>query len=165
MSGSDQVPAALQAKYDEIVALTDKCCAALLTEEYGDLSRRLAAKLCRKRPSPLTSGKANGWACGIVYSLGRVNFLFDKSQDLSLRAEDLCRHFELSTSTGTAKSKVIMDALEIGVMDPHWTLPSRMADNPMVWLIQVDGMMVDARKLPREIQEEAVRRGIIPYLP
>lgn len=165
MGGSDQVPAALLARYNEIVALTDKCCADLLTKEYGDLSRRMAAKLCRKRPSPVTSGKAGGWACGIVYSLGRVNFLFDRSQELTLRAEDLCRHFEVSTSTGTAKSKAIMDALEIGVMDPHWTLPSRMADNPMVWLIQVDGIVVDARRLPRGIQEEAVRRGIIPYLP
>ena len=58
-----------------------------------------------------------------------------------------------------------MDTLGIGLMDPHWTLPSRMADNPMAWLIQVDGMIIDARKLPRGIQEEAFRLGMIPYLP
>ena len=165
MRGSDRVPAALQDRYNEIVALTDKCCQEHLTKEYGDLCRGLAAKLCRKRPSPVTTGKANAWACGIVYSLGRVNFLFDKSQMPHLRADELCQHFELSTSTGAAKSKAIMDAFDIGLMDPDWTLPSRLADNPMAWLIQVNGIIVDARNLPRKIQEEAFRRGLIPYLP
>ncbi len=45
------------------------------------------------------------------------------------------------------------------------TLPSLMADKPMAWLIQVDGLIVDARHAPRGIQEEAFRRGMIPYLP
>ncbi len=35
----------------------------------------------------------------------------------------------------------------------------------MVWLIQVNGLIVDARQVSREIQEEAFRRGLIPYLP
>ena len=125
----------------------------------------MAAKLCRKRPSPLSTGTATSWACGIVYSVGRVNFLFDKTQTPHLRAEELCRHFALSASTGAAKSKAIMAALDIGVLDADWTLPSRLGSNPMAWLIRVDGLMVDARHLPREIQEEAFRRGVIPYLP
>ena len=151
MSGSERVPPALQDKYNEIVALTDKCSLEHLTEEYRDLCRAIAAKLCRKRPSPVSTGKTNTWACGIVYTLGRVNFLFDMSQTPHLRADELCRHFSLSTSTGTAKSKSIMDTLNIGVMDAHWTLPSRLKDNPMAWLIQVNGLLFDARKSPREI--------------
>jgi hypothetical protein len=35
----------------------------------------------------------------------------------------------------------------------------------MVWMIQVDGLVLDARYLRREIQEEAGRRGLIPYIP
>jgi hypothetical protein len=35
----------------------------------------------------------------------------------------------------------------------------------MVWMIQVNGFMVDARSLEREIQEEALRKGLIPYIP
>lgn len=35
----------------------------------------------------------------------------------------------------------------------------------MAWLIQVNGLIVDARHASREIQEEAFRRGLIPYLP
>lgn len=165
MSESERVPAALQVKYDEIVALTDTFCQRHLNEEYRDLCRRMAATLCRKRPSPVTTGKTNTWACGIVYAVGRVNFLFDKSQTPHMRADELCQHFGLSPKTGSAKSTAIMELLKSGQMDPHWTLPSRMGDNPMAWLIQVNGLIVDARHAPREIQEEAFRRGMIPYLP
>ena len=165
MSESERVSAALQVKYDEIVALTDTFCQRHLNEEYRELCRRMAATLCRKRPSPVTTGKTNTWACGIVYAVGRVNFLFDKSQTPHMRADELCQHFGLSPKTGSAKSTAIMELLKSGQMDPHWTLPSRMGDNPMAWLIQVNGLIVDARHAPREIQEEAFRRGMIPYLP
>ena len=165
MSGSERVPAALQGKYDEIVTLTDQFCQQHLTEEYRDLCRRMVATLCRKRPSPLVTGKPNTWACGIVYAVGRVNFLFDKSQTPHMRADELCKHFGFSPKTGSAKSTAILELLKIGSMDPKWTLPSQQANNPMVWLIQVNGLIVDAREAPREVQEEAFRRGLIPYLP
>ncbi len=165
MSETERVPEALQGKYDDIVSLTDQFCQQHLTEEYRDICRRMVAMLCRKRPSPLLTGKLNTWACGIVYAVGRVNFLFDKTQTPHMRADELCPHFGISPKTGSAKSTAIMELLKIGPMDPKWTLPSRLADNPMAWLIQVNGLIVDARKAPREIQEEAFRRGWIPYLP
>jgi hypothetical protein len=73
--------------------------------------------------------------------------------------------FGVSSGTGQGRSKTIRDRLKIGSFDPEWTLPSRMARKPMVWLIQVNGIIVDARALPREIQEEAFRQGRIPYVP
>ncbi len=96
-SKSNSVPAALQDKYNDIIALTDPFCTEHLTQEYTDLCHALTAKLCRKRPSPVTTGKAR--ACAIVYTLGRVNFLFDKSQTPFMRADVLCQHFSLGTST------------------------------------------------------------------
>ena len=39
------------------------------------------------------------------------------------------------------------------------------ANHPPSRMISVNGLMVDARRMPREIQEEAFRRGLIPYLP
>jgi hypothetical protein len=38
-------------------------------------------------------------------------------------------------------------------------------DNLLVWMIQVNGFVIDARHAPREIQEEAFRKGLIPYIP
>ncbi len=165
MSKTDRIPAALQERYDEIVRLTDQFCQQYLNEEYRNLCRRMAAKLCRKRLSPVATGKTNTWACGIAYSVGRVNFLFDKSQTPHMRADELCQHFGLSPKTGSAKSTAIMELLKSGQADPNWTLPSQMVDNPMAWLIKVNGLIIDARHAPREIQEEAFRLGLIPYLP
>jgi hypothetical protein len=50
-------------------------------------------------------------------------------------------------------------------MDPQWYRPSKLEDNPMAWMIEVNGLIVDARWMPREVQEEAYRRGLIPYIP
>jgi hypothetical protein len=34
----------------------------------------------------------------------------------------------------------------------------------MAWILEVNGFLVDARRLPEELQEEARRRGLIPDL-
>jgi hypothetical protein len=34
-----------------------------------------------------------------------------------------------------------------------------MGENPMAWMIEVNGFIVDARYLKREFQEEALRKG------
>jgi hypothetical protein len=44
-------------------------------------------------------------------------------------------------------------------------LPSRLDSNPMVWMLQVNGMIVDIRHMLREVQVEAFERGMIPYIP
>jgi hypothetical protein len=36
--------------------------------------------------------------------------------------------------------------------------------HPMAWLVEVDGLIVDAGTLPAEVRDEARRRGLIPDL-
>jgi hypothetical protein len=143
------VPDAMRPRYEEIITLTDAMCQEKLNAEYAALCRELAAALARKRPSPLSGGQAKSWACGIVYTLGFVNFLFDKSQTPYMRADELCAWFGVAPSTGGNKAKQIRDMLRITQFDPHWTLPSMIDKNPMVWMISVNSLIVDARKLPR----------------
>ena len=162
---SERVPKPMQEKFDAIVALTDAFCRARLDEEYAQLARQATAALCRKRPSPLATGNLKTWACGIVYALGSANFLFDKSQQPTMCATDLCAGFGVSQSTGSAKAKVVRDALGMGQMDPQWYRPSKMEDNPLAWMIMVDGFVVDVRQMPRDIQEVAYEKGLIPYVP
>ncbi|SFN22487.1 hypothetical protein SAMN05421863_11443 [Nitrosomonas communis] len=68
----------------------------------------------------------------------------------------------LAKKIGLAKSTAILELLKCGHTDPNWTLPSRIADHPLTWLIQVNSIIVDARYASREIQEEAFRCGWIP---
>ena len=66
---------------------------------------------------------------------------------------------------GQAKSKAVRDMLGMYQMDPNWSLPSRLQSNPMAWMLSVNGMLVDVRRMPREVQEIAFEKGLIPYIP
>ena len=113
----------------------------------------------------LEKGKAKSWAAAVVYALGHINFLFDKSQQPHLSATALCKLFDVSTANVSPKARQILDAVGLFPFHPEWTLSSLMAHNPLAWMIEVNGIPVDARMMPREIQEEAHRLGLIPYLP
>lgn len=58
MKDKESVPQQMRPLFDAVVSHTDAFCTEHLTEEYARLCRELAAALCRKRPSPLTRGKA-----------------------------------------------------------------------------------------------------------
>jgi len=164
-STSQNVPKEMQARFDEITQITDAYSDAYLNDEYKEICRQLTAALCRKRLSPLLQGKANTWACAIIHAIGVVNFLGDSSQKPYVPARELASHFGISTSTMQAKSKEIRDMFGMYQMDPDWTLPSRVDSNPLIWMVQVNGLIVDVRHMPREIQEEAFFKGLIPYIP
>src|SRR4051812_9092866 len=165
-SGEDAtVPATARPAYDAIVALTDGFCREHLDGEYEALCRKLAGALARKRPSPLLGGKPTTWACGIVRTIGWVNFLDDRSQEPHMKLTAIDKAFGVAESTGQGKSKAIRTMLKIRTFDPQWTLPGRMDENPMAWMIEVNGFILDARILKREYQEEAFLKGLIPYTP
>ncbi len=149
----------------QIAGLVDAFCKEHLNAEYADLCRKLTEKLARKRPSPLLSGKPNTWACGIVRTIGWVNFLDDKSQTPHMKMTSIDKAFGVGESTGQGKAMLIRRMFKITPLDPAWSLRSRIEQNPMAWMIQVSGFLVDARFLKREIQEEALRKGLIPYIP
>jgi hypothetical protein len=154
-----------QPVFENIATLVDAFCKEHLNEEYADLCRRLTEKLARKRPSPLVSGKPNTWACGIVRTIGWVNYLDGGSQKPHMKLTAIDKAFGVGESTGQGKSMLIRKMLKIRPMDPAWSLGSQMDKNPMAWMIQFHGFLVDARILKREFQEEALRMGLIPYIP
>jgi hypothetical protein len=164
-NSNERVPAKLQERYASLVSLTDAICRQHLSEEYADLCRKMAAALCRKRPSPVENGLPASWACGIVHAIGSVNFLFDKTQKLHLTAQRLCELFGVSQSNAALRAKQLRTLFGLSPFHPEWTLPSRIADNPLVWMLKVNGFVMDVRMAPREVQELAFAKGLIPYLP
>ena len=150
---------------EEIFGLVDAFCREHLNEEYGALCRLLTEKLARKRPSPLASGKPQSWACGIVRTIGWVNFLDDRTQKPHMKLTAIDKAFSVGESTGQSKSMLIRKLFKISLMDPAWSLRSVNDQNPMAWMIKVDGFLLDARMLRREVQEDLVRKGLIPHVP
>jgi hypothetical protein len=162
---SKTVPKAAQAVYEAVVALTDAFCRDHLNDEYRDLAQAMTAALCRKRPNPLASGQPRTWSCGVIYALGQLNFLADKANQPYMAMADVCAGFGVGQSTAYAKARVITDALHTGRMDTAWMLRSLVDRNPLVWMAEVNGLMVDLRDMPREVQEIAFAKGMIPYIP
>lgn len=162
---STTIPPGMRPVYEAVVALTDAFCRDRLNEQYRDLARAMAAALCRKRPSPLASGQPRTWACGIIYALGQLNFLSDKASQPYMTLAEVCAAFGTGQSTASAKARTICDALHTNQMDPRWMLPSFVAQNPLVWMAEVNGMVVDLRDMPRAMQAMAYEKGLIPYVP
>ena len=160
-----EVPKKMQPVYEAVTEWTESFCKATLSDEYATLAYEMAAALSRKRPSPLLQGSAKTWASGIVLALGRVNFLFDPERKPHLTVARFCDLFGVSQSAAFAKARKVEHALKIIPMDPKWTLPSQLEDNPFARFLAVNGVVVDVRMLPKEIQEKAFRAGLIPYVP
>jgi hypothetical protein len=100
-----------------------------------------------------------------VYALGEVNFCFDEGQPYSVSPDDLCAAFGVALRTAQSRAKRVREALKMGPFDPDWYVTPQMVEDPLAWYITVRGQVVDARQMPREVQEIAVEKGLIPYLP
>lgn len=159
------VPAHMQFIYDDIVELSDNYCSQKLNEEYAQLCRQAIASLCRKRPSPLDRGSDSAWACGVIYAIGSTNFLFDKASTPYATGQELADAFGVSKSTAASKAKQIREWLKINYFNHRWTLPGRLADSSVAWMISINGFVVDARQLPPDIQKSAYEKGLIPFIP
>jgi hypothetical protein len=71
----------------------------------------------------------------------------------------------ISKTTMGSKAKQVRDMLKMSYFKPEFLRADVIAENPMVWFIEVDGLAMDARSLPLDLQTVAFRRGYIPYIP
>ena len=159
-----RIPAALRDRVQQIMDVTDAACREHLDDEYGRLARELIARLARKRPSPLVRGDVRIWAAGVMYALGQVNFLFDRTQTPHMTADQLAETLGVVKTTMANKAGLINRMLDIGIYEPELMRAAMLEQHPMTWMVMVDGFIVDARTLPPEVQDEARRRGLIPDL-
>lgn len=159
------IPKAMQEKYDEIAPYIVEFCQDHLDEDYAAICLRLLEKLCRKRPSPLLKGRENSWAAGIVYEIASLNFIFDKENPYHMSADDIACEFDVAKGTAYNKAAEIRKLTNLSRLDPEWMVPSLLEENPLVWMVSVNGLLVDVRHMPREVQLIAFEKGLIPFIP
>jgi len=148
----------------QILELINAFCLNYLDEEYSELCDDLTWAAFEE-DLPFEKGRPAGWASGIVHAIGFINFLQDPTQLPHMTSAQIAEGFGVSQQTMLNKSKIIRDRLDLMQMDPEWCLPSLLVDNPLVWMLEVDGLVIDARTAPLEFQQEAYRLGLIPYIP
>jgi len=150
--------------FTEILKLTDAFCETYLNEDYRKLCEEMAMVICLGE-LPSEKERPAGWASGIVHAVGRVNCLQDPTLSPHMTSSQVAEGFGISMATMQAKSRIIRDELDIVTLDPDWCLPALLKDNPLVWMLEVNGFIMDIRIAPREVQEEAYRQGLIPFIP
>jgi uncharacterized protein DUF6398 len=163
--GQVNVPHAVKPYVDRVVTATDAVCLKHLDEEYADLCRRVVGKLGRKRPSPLTRGAPEIWAAGILYAVGQLNFVFDPTQTPHATADQLSEWLGVKKTTMANKARLVRDTLKLSHLDGEFTRRDLVHASPLTWLLEVDGMLVDIRRAPMNLQLQALELGLIPYLP
>ena len=159
------VPTAVRLYADRIVAVTDAVCLEHLDVEYADLCRRVVGKLGRKRPCPLTRGDLGIWAAGVVYAVGQVNFVFDPAQAPHATADQLSGWLGVKKSTMANKARLIRDTLQLSHFDREFMRRDLVEADPLTWLLEVDGLLVDIRHAPVPVQVRAFELGLIPFVP
>lgn len=97
-------------------------------------------------------GKPEQWACACVYVyvIGSPNFLHDKTQTPHMQLGKLCELFGIGKSTATTKACSIEQLMGISYLDPSWSLPSKLEDNPLIWMLNVNGFAVVRRWIFRK---------------
>ena len=111
------IPKANREWFSIIANMTNQFCEERLDDGYAEICQHVAGKLARKRDNKVTRGKKEIWAAGIIYAVGQMNFLFDKSFEPYQSADDICQYFGTSKSTTSQKAKLIRDLVG---MDDYW---------------------------------------------
>lgn len=153
----------IRGRAEEIVKRSSHLCSEHLDDEYSALCAKLIRRLARKRPSPLETGQIR--VCGVLNAIGLVNFLFDLTQRPHMRFDELSRLTGVSKSALATKARLIMNLLRIMPFEPNYCRQEILVRNPFAWMVEVDGIRVDARSLPVEVEVDLTRCGLIPETP
>ena len=130
-----------------------------MPEKLGDLQHKSE----KKKGTGI--GNRKSWKRHKLNGFRYINFLFDKSQTPHMTGDELCELFGVKKSSVAGKAKLIRDTLRIDYFNPRWNLSSKLLHNPTVWMLELNGFIIDMRDAPRKLQEEAYDLGLIPYIP
>jgi hypothetical protein len=153
------------AKGQDITTHIHHICQTHLNADCAQLADELIAMLETAQPDWHLSGKAESWAGGILYALGTLNDWFSPDHPLQLDPQTLATLCGVTLRTIHKKAEQIQTWIDKHSEGDRWKLPRLHHDDPLPWLIHINGLMIDARYMPISIQQDAIRQGLIPSRP
>jgi len=144
-------------KEKRLIKLTGAFCAQKLDDDYYQLCEKLIKKLGRKRDVPFKKGKIEIWAAAVVYAIGSINFLFDKSFKPYMTAEQISDYFGTKNSTVSNKARQINEMFDMGHFSPEFSTRHITENNPFNDIVMVDGFIVPLSSIPEDLQEMVKR--------
>tara|TARA_R110001583_G_scaffold188548_1_gene350709 strand:- start:1206 stop:1709 length:504 start_codon:yes stop_codon:yes gene_type:complete len=143
----------IKEKENKLLELTGNFCTQKLDDDYFQLCEKLIKKLGRKREVPFKRGKIEIWAAAVVYTIGSINFLFDKSFEPYVTAQQISDYFGTKNSTVSNKARQIREMFDLTMFDNDYSTEQMNASNPFNDLVMVDGLIVSLSSIPENLQE------------
>lgn len=112
----------IKAKEKELIELVSEFCDEVLDDEYKQLSIKLVRKMGRKHNVPFKRGKPEIWASAVIYALGQINLLFDKSSKPYSSADEICDFFNTKKSTVSNKARSIRETFNLNYFDDEFSI-------------------------------------------
>lgn len=137
----------------KLIEESKKFCGTYLDQEYAQLCEKMIEKMAQKRVVPFMSGKGVIWVAAIIYAIGSVNFLFDRSFKPYVSTDDICDYFGLSKSTTAQKAKVIRDMFKMSQWKGEFFTNRMKETNPLLSNVFLDGIPIPISSLPEELQK------------
>lgn len=143
----------IKQKEDRLIEMTRAFCSQKLDDDYFQLCEKLIKKLGRKRDVPFQRGKLEIWAAAVVYAIGSINFLFDKSFEPYMTADQISEYFGTKKSTVSNKAREIKDMFDMWHFSPEFSSTRMVESNPFNKMVMVDGFIVPIDTLPDDLQQ------------
>lgn len=143
----------IKQKEEQLLEMTGTFCAQKLDDDYFQLCEKLIKKMGRKRDVPFQRGKLEIWAAAIIYAIGSMNFLFDKSFEPYITADQICEYFGTKSSTVYNKAAEIKNMFNMWHFSPEFSTQKTIESNPFNQMVMVDGLIVPIDTLPDNLQQ------------
>ena len=143
----------IKERENKLLEMTGMFCSQKLDDDYFQLSEKLIKKMGRKREVPFKRGKLEIWAAAVVYAIGSVNFLFDKSFEPYVTAQEISDYFGAKKSSVSNKAAQIREMFDLTMFDDEFATERMNERNPFNDLVMVDGLVVPLSSIPENLQE------------
>jgi hypothetical protein len=144
----------IKEKEQTLVEMVRTFCAQELDDDYFQLCEKLIKKMGRKRDVPFQRGQLDIWAAAVVHAIGSINFLFDKSFEPYMTAEQISEYFGTKKSSVSTKAAQIKDMFKLSYYSPEFSTRKMTMENPFNKMVMVDGFIVPLDTLPPDLQQK-----------
>lgn len=143
----------IKQKQKKLIGIVGTFCMEKLNEDYFELCEKLILKMGRKREIPFKRGKIEIWASAVIYAIGSINFLFDKSFEPYMTSDQICQYFGTKKSTVSNKASQIKNMFDLWHFNPEFSTERMNESSPFTNMVMVDGLILPVTSLPIEMQE------------
>ena len=145
--------AQIKQREKELLELVGAFCIQKLNQEYFELCEKLIKKMGRKKDVPFKRGKLEIWASAVIYAIGSINFLFDKSFEPYMSSKQVCEYFGTKLTTVSNKARIIKEMFDLWHFSPEFSTQNMEKSNPFSGMVLVDDMIVPISSLPEDMQQ------------